>query len=74
MKRGLKVCNIYAMNSHELRYNRYPDEKGTERFSEICRASIARSYNRYPDEKGTESNPNPPSPPCQGGSYNYYPD
>ena len=38
------------------RYNRYPDEKGTERWQVIRDARERQeSYNRYPDEKGTES-------------------
>ena len=40
------------------RYNRYPDEKGTERLCIAIKNSPktrAICYNRYPDEKGTES-------------------
>ena len=38
-------------------YNRYPDEKGTERIQNTAQPSTRsmNSYNRYPDEKGTES-------------------
>ena len=36
-------------------YNRYPDEKGTERPLQMTAHTISSSYNRYPDEKGTES-------------------
>ena len=52
---------------HTKRYNRYPDEKGTESGYEIGIEGSTIRYNRYPDEKGTESLFNPPIPPCQGG-------
>ena len=39
-----------------LRYNRFPDEKGTEREAGQSRVGRQRSYNRFPDEKGTERN------------------
>ena len=38
-----------------LCYNRFPDEKGTERLNKSNVAHIMTSYNRFPDEKGTES-------------------
>ena len=63
MKRGLKASQstdtLYDVSS----YNRYPDEKGTERLEgEDDELYCRRSYNRYPDEKGTES-PDPLSYP-----------
>ena len=56
MKRGLKDRNNHHANHVRIRYNRYPDEKGTESslFQSITSVEVG-SYNRYPDEKGTES-------------------
>ena len=61
MKRGLKANSLHAdvFDGHE-RYNRYPDEKGTERTSKALSITkygnvVLHCYNRYPDEKGTES-------------------
>ena len=56
MKRGLKGLILRDADDSVLCYNRYPDEKGTERFAYAATANtIGFSYNRYPDEKGTES-------------------
>ena len=56
MKRGLKAVKRYADFSvcePMIGYNRFPDEKGTER--EKVDYPWKGSYNRFPDEKGTES-------------------
>ena len=56
MKRGLKdqVCEVQDVTRRVSScYNRYPDEKGTERPPAAFRITDL-SYNRYPDEKGTE--------------------
>ena len=37
-----------------MRYNRYPDEKGTESILDSGNTAHECCYNRYPDEKGTE--------------------
>ena len=55
MKRGLKVSFFMSMKCLKPGYNRYPDEKGTERSVTSSREQMNKSYNRYPDEKGTES-------------------
>ena len=39
---------------YQASYNRYPDEKGTERHLPRI-LGCDPCYNRYPDEKGTES-------------------
>ena len=43
------------LNGVENRYNRYPDEKGTESRIGSLSERARQCYNRYPDEKGTES-------------------
>ena len=67
MKRGLKGISPLFRYSVRKRYNRFPDEKGTERLQLTTLAAKSDGYNRFPDEKGTESLFNPPIPPCQGG-------
>ena len=56
MKRGLKDL-LHLSRSVVVRqgYNRYPDEKGTERYKTRYKQAAQVCYNRYPDEKGTES-------------------
>ena len=56
MKRGLKGLPDADIGYIGISYNRYPDEKGTERLKQpSVSIVIPLSYNRYPDEKGTES-------------------
>ena len=55
MKRGLKAMEEGDNPPSCSRYNRYPDEKGTESCSKgHDNGNWGLSYNRYPDEKGTE--------------------
>ena len=54
MKRGLKAPKPIRPVNRRVSYNRYPDEKGTERTSPDQYYQSPRGYNRYPDEKGTE--------------------
>ena len=55
MKRGLKGLHRYVrIHYSDLSYNRYPDEKGTERTCPNAGDFKKKCYNRYPDEKGTE--------------------
>ena len=52
MKRGPVQVAVIG-----IRYNRFPDEKGTERTNANgTREELGcqGSYNRFPDEKGTE--------------------
>ena len=42
-------------NEKIWRYNRFPDEKGTESNNRGARVEDGCRYNRFPDEKGTES-------------------
>ena len=78
MKRGLKVQLFWWETFSPASYNRYPDEKGTERSDQRPALSIGqilmRSYNRYPDEKGTESSTLGARFYHCRGSYNRYPD
>ena len=56
MKRGLKAYLRLVRCALPSRYNRYPDEKGTESSGiQTETQPPILSYNRYPDEKGTES-------------------
>ena len=55
MKRGLKDVHVGRRPPNLLSYNRFPDEKGTERRPTAVRRRRSRCYNRFPDEKGTES-------------------
>ena len=56
MKRGLKEYGAILGGRVWDRYNRFPDEKGTEsRHSMPLQSGAHRGYNRFPDEKGTES-------------------
>ena len=78
MKRGLKEERKTRILSITDRYNRYPDEKGTERdCSTAPNRPRGNRYNRYPDEKGTER-PNKADPfrpdSSRDYSYNRYPD
>ena len=58
----------------EKSYNRYPDEKGTERQYTATRWTPRESYNRYPDEKGTESSSELKITGTVLSCYNRYPD
>ena len=55
MKRGLKASTPVWRESIATGYNRYPDEKGTERPYTTRHYETLNRYNRFPDEKGTES-------------------
>ena len=56
MKRGLKGQCDCPMSERWCGYNRFPDEKGTERPRPVLDQDCGPlGYNRYPDEKGTES-------------------
>ena len=74
MKRGLKVPLERGAELAQHRYNRYPDEKGTERINVTAFGANPLRYNRYPDEKGTESNVDAASCRSDYYSYNRYPD
>ena len=55
MKRGLKVSGGAPTLFSRSGYNRFPDEKGTERVLPLPRnLRHPDGYNRFPDEKGTE--------------------
>ena len=54
MKRGLKEGVHVSVDVVIERYNRFPDEKGTERGERQTCESRFICYNRFPDEKGTE--------------------
>ena len=55
MKRGLKDPLPGPHDRRHNRYNRYPDEKGTESLRQGLQLRLpSPCYNRYPDEKGTE--------------------
>ena len=54
MKRGLKDATNVVSSDCSTCYNRYPDEKGTERTFHGSFLLRFCGYNRYPDEKGTE--------------------
>ena len=54
MKRGLKGLGEIGLVDRSTRYNRFPDEKGTESSGKTYVKNHQISYNRFPDEKGTE--------------------
>ena len=55
MKRGLKDTGKPRTRNARKCYNRFPDEKGTERNHKRKESVFVVGYNRFPDEKGTES-------------------
>ena len=76
MKRGLKAEPETPKPLEPWRYNRFPDEKGTESPSSHLRISVislSSCYNRFPDEKGTESRADNRSHRSQS-CYNRFPD
>ena len=75
MKRGLKEYRRESLNAGSARYNRFPDEKGTE--SDRGRDGARERWlelQSFPDEKGTERWSNAQIARWAQVGYNRFPD